>query len=117
MFFAMGFSFTPRSIEGVAANPKHVGEICNGVDLSHIPFNFVRNNRRLVLDWLIDAYSNMDDKDRFFNEYFDKLAGNSTLREQIIAGKNKWIIYASWKSDIEDFKIIRKKYLLYKNFE
>jgi len=59
----------------------------------------------------------MDNKDNFFNNYFDKLAGNSTLREQIIAGKSKWIIYASWKSDIEDFKIIRKKYLLYKDFE
>ncbi len=113
----MGFTFTPRSIEGAAANPKYKGEICNSVDLSHIPFNFVHNNRRLVLDWLIDAYSNMNNKDNFFNNYFDKLAGNSTFREQIIAGKSKWIIYASWKSDIEDFKIIRKKYLLYKDFE
>lgn len=113
----MGFSFTPRSIEGEAANPKYKGEVCNGVDLSHIPFNFVHNNCRLVLDWLIDAYSNMENKDKFFNNYFDKLAGNSILREQIITGKSKWIIYASWKSDIEDFKIIRKKYLLYKDFE
>jgi len=113
----MGFSFTPRSIEGAAVNPKYKGEVCNGVDLSHIPFNFVHNNCRLVLDWLIDAYNNMENKDNFFNNYFDKLAGNSTLREQIIAGKSKWIIYASWKRDIEDFKIIRKKYLLYKDFE
>jgi uncharacterized protein YbbC (DUF1343 family) len=113
----MGFSFTPRSIEGAATNPKFEGEVCYGVDLSHIPFNFVHNNRRLVLDWLIDAYSNMDNKDNFFNNYFDKLAGNSTLRKQIIAGKSKWIIYASWKSDIKDFKIIRKKHLLYKDFE
>ena len=93
-----GFTFTPRSIEGAASNPKHVGEICNGVDLSHIPFDFVHNNRRLILDWLIDAYSNMDNKDRFFNNYFDKLAGNSTLREQIIAGKSKWIIYLKLKT-------------------
>jgi len=112
-----GFSFTPRSIEGAATNPKYKGKVCYGVDISHIPFDFVRDNRRLVLNWLIDAYSNMDDKENFFNNYFDKLAGNSTLREQIIAGKSKWIIYASWKKDIEAFKIIRKKYLLYKDFE
>ena len=112
-----GFSFTPRSIEGAATNPKYKGKVCNGVDLSHIPFDFVHDNRRLVLDWLIDAYSSMKNTKDFFNAYFDKLAGNSTLREQIIAGKNKWIIYASWKKDIEDFKNKRKKYLLYKDFE
>lgn len=112
-----GFSFTPRSIEGAAANPKFNGKICNGVDLSNIPLDFMQCNHRLVLDWLIDAYDSMDNKERFFNKYFDKLAGNSTLREQIIAGKSKWIIYASWKNDIKDFKIIRKKYLLYKDFE
>jgi len=111
-----GFSFTPRSIEG-AANPKYKGKVCNGVDLSHIPFDLVHDNRRLVLDWLIDAYSSMKNTKDFFNAYFDKLAGNSALREQIIAGKNKWIIYASWKKDIEDFKNKRKKYLLYKDFE
>ena len=112
-----GFTFTPRSIDGAASNPKYLGKTCNGVDLSHIPFEFVRNNRRLVLDWLIDAYSSMDDKDNFFNKYFDKLAGSSDLQEQVIAGKNKWVIRASWKKDIEAFKVIRKKYLLYKDFE
>lgn len=112
-----GFTFTPRSIDGAAANPKHVGKTCNGVDLSHIPIEFVRDNRRLVLDWLIDAYNSMENKEDFFNAYFDKLAGSSDLREQVIAGKNKWVIRASWKKDIEAFKIIRKKYLLYKDFE
>ena len=112
-----GFSFTPRSIEGAATNPKYKGKVCIGVDLSNIPLDFMQSNHRLVLDWLIDAYSSMDNIDNFFNNYFDKLAGNSTLREQIIAGKSKWIIYASWKNDIKDFKIIRKKYLLYKDFE
>ena len=113
----IGFSFTPRSIEGEAANPKYKGKVCNGVDLSHIPFDFVRNNRRIVLDWLIDTYNSMNKTEDFFNAYFDTLAGSSTLREQIIAGKSKWIIYASWKKDIEDFKSKRKQYLLYNDFE
>jgi len=112
-----GFTFTPRSIEGAAVYPKYEGKVCNGVDLSHIPLDFVHDNRRIVLDWLIDAYSSMKNTEDFFNAYFDKLAGNNTLREQIIDGKSKWIIYASWKNDIKDFKIIRKKYLLYKDFE
>jgi len=112
-----GFIFTPRSIDGAASNPKHVGKTCNGVDLSQIPLEFVRDNRRLVLDWLIDAYNSMENKEDFFNAYFDKLAGSSDLREQVIAGKNKWVIRASWKKDIEAFKVTRKKYLLYKDFE
>lgn len=112
-----GFSFTPRSIKGEAIDPKHKGQECKGVDLSHIPYDFFHNNCRLVLDWLIDAYTRMDCKEDFFNNYFDTLAGTDELRKMIIEGKNKWVIRASWKNDVKEFKAIRKEYLLYEDFE
>lgn len=112
-----GFSFTPHSIENAAVNPKYKGKVCYGVDLSHVPYDFFHDNCRLVLDWLIDAYTRMDCKEDFFNDYFDTLAGTDELRKMIIEGKNKWLIRASWKNDVNEFKAIRKKYLLYEDFE
>jgi len=45
---------------------------------------------------------------------FDKLAGVTTMKEQIIAGKSEKEIRDSWESGLDKFKILRKKYLLYK---
>ena len=46
-------------------------------------------------------------------DFFDKLAGNSSLREAIVAGKNADEIYESWQADIVKFKAQRAPYLLY----
>ena len=67
--------------------------------------------------WLIDAYKNLSPKTEFFTNYFDKLAGSSTLREQIIAGENEKEIRKTWQPDLNAFKKIRKNYLLYPDFE
>ena len=42
---------------------------------------------------------------------------NQALQEQIKAGKTEKEIYASWQEDLKQFKNIRKKYLLYRDFE
>ena len=70
-----------------------------------------------MLDWLIDAWKEMGKRDDFFNAYFVKLAGTAQLEQQIKAGKDKYTIRWSWKKDLEKFKEIRKKYLLYPDFE
>ena len=114
---AHNFSFTPRSIPGAALHPKYEGKVCYGVDLRHIPLKFCRDNRTLILDWVIDAYREMGKKPDFFNKYFDKLAGTDQLRKEILAGKDKYTIRWSWKKDVDAFKKIRKKYLLYGDFE
>ena len=44
---------------------------------------------------------------------FDKLAGSSTLRKQIIAGIPEQEIRASWEPALSLFKSKRSKYLLY----
>jgi uncharacterized protein YbbC (DUF1343 family) len=80
------------------------------------------------LKWLLIAYKLFPDKGNFFTHqkksnpnpqdfYFNKLAGNSELMQQIIDGKTEEEIRASWKPKSDEFKKIRKKYLLYPDFE
>ncbi|MEO6038421.1 MAG: hypothetical protein ABIQ93_08410 [Saprospiraceae bacterium] len=47
------------------------------------------------------------------NKFFDLLAGNDTLKEQILAGCTEAEIRASWQSDLAAYREIRRKYLLY----
>lgn len=108
-----GFSFTPESVPG-ATNPPLLGIKCYGTDLREaIRMKFVPKPH-LNLDWVIGAYKDFPEKDKFFTKYFDVLAGGPALREQIIKGLNSEQIRASWKEDLNKFKIVRKKYMLYK---
>ena len=107
------FSFTPQSIEGACKYPKFQNMKCNGVNLMGKGSKIYRT-KQLNLDYLIFAYENTPDKSVFFNTFFEKLAGTSVLRKQIIEGLTAEEISASWREDIEKFKMIRKKYLLYK---
>jgi len=66
------------------------------------------------LKWLIDAYKNCTDKAQFFSTAgFTKHAGTEELQQQIEAGLSEADIKATWKEDIEAFKKIREKYLIY----
>jgi uncharacterized protein YbbC (DUF1343 family) len=65
------------------------------------------------LDWIISAYNDFPNKDKFFIPYFDVLAGGPVLREQIQKGMTASQIRASWKDGLKKFAKIRKKYLLY----
>jgi uncharacterized protein YbbC (DUF1343 family) len=62
-------------------------------------------------------YESYPDKNSFFNNFFDKLAGTDMLRKQIAEGKTEEEIRKSWQDDLKKYKAIRKKYLLYKDFE
>ncbi|NQY66392.1 MAG: DUF1343 domain-containing protein [Flavobacteriales bacterium] len=110
------YSFTPESIIGASLNPKHKGVACQGFDLSIYGENIMPASKQLNLFWLLDVYKNLSSEDDFFNNYFNKLAGNSTLKEQIIEGKSEAEIRKSWEKDIAVFMEIRKKYLLYPDF-
>lgn len=111
------YSFTPVSIKGMSENPPYKGEICNGYDLSEFSTAILRSEAKLNLFWLIDTYKRLFNKTKFFNDFFDKLAGNDLLRKQIIEGKSEEEIKSSWETDLKVFKDIRKKYLLYPDFE
>lgn len=112
-----GFSFTPEKRPEAGSNLKYSETVCNGVDLRKLDITFFRNNRGIVLYWLVDAYQQMGAEEDFFIDYFDSRAGTTTLREQIIEGYDVHTIAATWKDELDAFKEIRKKYLLYRDFE
>lgn len=105
-------TFTPVEIPGASINPPHKNRLCKGFDLSHLA-NSILLNKKLYLQPLIDAYDFSKDGEPFFTPYFNRLAGSSVLRTQIEAGMTEEEIRASWHDDLERFKKIREKYLLY----
>jgi len=101
------FCFTPQPNLG-AKNPIYNGVECFGADLTFIP-----KLDRLELKWLIKAYNETQDKSRFFNAFFTKLAGTKKLQQQIESGMPSSEIRASWETSLIEFKAMRKKYLIY----
>ncbi|KAF2341043.1 exo-beta-N-acetylmuramidase NamZ family protein [Flavobacterium tistrianum] len=102
------FSFTPKPNFG-AKDPLYNGKECFGEDLTAYP-----KLKQLELKWLIKAYQNTSDKTKFFNAFFTKLAGTKKLQQQIESGVSEKVIRQSWQKDLEAFKKMRTKYLIYK---
>ena len=122
------FSFTPVAVDG-AKNPPLKDKLCYGYDLSQPPIDITKKeNQRINLSYLLNAYKLFPNKDSFFirpkksnpkesDYFFNKLTGNYTLMVQIMNGKTEDEIRASWQPGLTAFKKIRKKYLLYEDFE
>ena len=108
-----GFSFIPESVPG-ATNPPLRGVKCYGTDLRNAIKDKLVPSPEINLEWVIDAYNNYPDKDKFFTSYFDVLAAGSKLREQIQEGMSEEEIRATWKEGLAAFGKIRAKYLLYR---
>ena len=106
------FTFTPKSIEGMAKNPPLENQLCYGVDLRK-----TGNDERFTLKYLIEFYNKSSNKDTYFNNFLSKLAGNTSLKVQIKKGMTEAQIRETWKGPLEKYKSIRKKYLLYPDFE
>jgi uncharacterized protein YbbC (DUF1343 family) len=107
------YHFTPASLPG-AKNPPLLNQTCYGYDLSNIDV-YNTTNGRLSLHWVIEAYRLFPDKQHFFlsNNFFNRLAGNDSLQQQIKDGWTEDRIRQSWQPALDNFKTIRKKYLLY----
>ncbi len=110
---AGNFYFTPVSRPGAAKNPKLNGEKCRGFDLRNDP-DAVKS-KRLNLQWILKAYHNFPDQDLFFTPYFQLLSGSDEFQKQIELGLSESEIRDSWAEELEEFKKIRSKYLLYDN--
>jgi uncharacterized protein YbbC (DUF1343 family) len=111
------YSFTPQSVSG-AKNPPLLNQLCYGFDLSNI--NAVEEiDNHIQLKWLLQAYQLYPDKEKFFlaNNYFNTLAGSAVLMQQIKDGMSEDEIKKTWQPALTAFKKIRKKYLLYRDFE
>ena len=107
------FTFTPES-KGGASKPMFEGERCRGFDLTDYAHDYAVNPAQLQLDWLIDAYRQLSEKNYlFFTKYFNLLSGDKLLIQQIENKKSADAIRASWLEEIEEFKAIRNKYLIY----
>lgn len=114
------FSFKPVSIAGMSETPLHQNQTCYGLDLRKYNTGIFQQTGRINLKWLIDFYNAYPDKAEFFDHTqnkqmnnFDRLAGTASLKQQIINGKTEAEIRKSWEPGLSDFKLMRKKYLLY----
>lgn len=110
------FTFTPSPKTG-APDPLYNGKLCYGHDFRDFALMYVRDYRKLYLFWLMGAYKDMPDKANFFNPFFEKLAGTAEFRKQIIANTSEDDIRKRWEPALVKYKLIRKKYLLYPDFE
>lgn len=112
-----GFSFTPRSTTG-AKSPLYQDQVCYGANLRLPPYDVLKILRKkLNLSFIKNAYSLAPDKLKFFNDFFEKLSGNVTLRYHIMENRPDEDMRATWQPGLDRFKKIRKKYLLYDDFE
>jgi uncharacterized protein YbbC (DUF1343 family) len=121
------YAFTPQPNTG-AKNPKLNGQLCYGWNLSEITADTLPPGlHRIDLRWIREAWRLFPDKANFFlkpskkdpkpeDYFFNKLAGNATLMQQIKDGVPEAAIRKSWEPALSRFKQIRKKYLLYKDF-
>jgi uncharacterized protein YbbC (DUF1343 family) len=106
------YTFTPRQSEGRKA-PLLCDQICHGELLTDYAYNYNINKNELKLTWLINAYNQLNDNDKFFNNFLVKLTGTKNLEHQIKAGLSEEEIRKSWEPKLNEYKKIRKKYLVY----
>jgi len=109
------FTFTPGEKAGMAKHVEGKGATNYGLDLRGLD----ADKQKFTLKYILDFYNKMPDKSKFFvrAEFFDKLAGTDELRKQIIAGKTEDEIRASWKPELDEYKKMRTKYLIYPDFK
>ena len=103
------FSFVPTPNPGSTSPPQN-GKRCYGQDLEGV------GEIGFTLAYLIDYYQQSTDKAHFFNSGFERLMGTADTRQQIVAGKSAADIRASWEPALGQYKALRKKYLLYPDF-
>jgi len=115
------FGFKPESIPGMSEHPLYQDSVCYGLNLENYSTDTLRKKKEINLQWLIECYHVYPHKEIFFDASqsrqignFDKLAGNTLLRKQIIAGISEKEIRNSWEPALSEFKSKRIKYLLYR---
>ena len=105
------YTFTPKSTNG-ASKPLLEGQRCRGENLVEYAHGYLYNEDQLHLEWTLGAYQQLKDKG-FFNNFFVKLSGDKQLQHDIESGKSAEEIRASWQGELNVFKAIRAKYLMY----
>lgn len=108
------YLFTPRPQPG-AQKPKLNGLQCNGINLTGLDPVQIKDWNQLNLSYLIQFHQRLKDKHTFVTSpsFFDKLAGSDQLRKHLVAGHSEDQIRSSWAADLEAYKELRRKYLIY----
>jgi uncharacterized protein YbbC (DUF1343 family) len=119
-FKKMPYQFTPKSMPG-AKTPPQQNKTCYGVNYfekSEPEITEEILEQQFNIKFIKEAYQNAINKNTFFlsTGFFEKLAGNSLLRKQIINNVSDEEIRKSWEPALGKFKKTRKKYLLYGDF-
>ena len=110
-------TFIPQSMEG-ATNPPYMGKVCYGEVVGATAEEVLQQtNNRMRVGWLINAWAAYPGKEKFFTPFFTKLAGTAKLQDRVTHGATEAQVRESWAPGIAAFKVIRKKYLLYRDFE
>jgi uncharacterized protein YbbC (DUF1343 family) len=115
------FSFTPVGIKGMSETPLYMNKVCYGIDLRKFDVDKLRKSKRINLEWMIEMYKAFPEKEKFFDRAqsnqignIDFLAGVYDFKKQIIARQTIEQIQNSWEPKLSAYKLMRKKYLLYK---
>ena len=113
--FEGAYEFTPESKPG-AKNPPFANQKCYGRNLQNV---YLPNHGEFTFQYVIDMYKLYTDKNDFFLKtgFFDKLCGTDEIRKLIEEGKSEKEISAAYQKELDAYKLKRKKYLLYKDFE
>lgn len=114
------FSFTPTSIKGMSETPLFMDQLCYGLDLRKYDIELLRKSKQINLQWIMELYKASPSKEKFFDSKLskemgtiEKLIGSGLFRQQIIDGVPEKEIRASWEPGLSEYKVMRKKYLLY----
>ena len=110
-------AFRPKSVPGAALHPPFENQLCRGFDLTEMANSVLKNDNFIHIDLLVAMYAEYPVKADFFTSSFNRLAGTDRLQQQIKEGLSAEQIRASWQEELERFKKIREKYLLYADFE
>jgi uncharacterized protein YbbC (DUF1343 family) len=114
------FSYTPTSIKGMAETPLFMDTVCYGIDLRNYDIELLRKSKQINLKWIMELYKNHPHKEKFFNSKLSNQMnrieiqiGRGEFRQQIIDGVPEEEIRKSWEPGLSEYKVMRKKYLLY----
>jgi uncharacterized protein YbbC (DUF1343 family) len=111
------FGFKPVS-NSAEKYPLYENEICYGWDLRGSPKTTLKRiANKLQIHYLMLAYQRFPDKDKFFGHNASRALGKNNLPSQLADNMSEESIRKSWEPKLSEFKLIRKKYLLYKDFE
>jgi uncharacterized protein YbbC (DUF1343 family) len=110
--------FTPRSTPGKALNPDFMDQTCYGIRfLNRVDGKSLFMAGISLLKNFEEESHNVGVSATLYQASFNLLIGNSTLRTQLKQRKSVEEIYESWQPALGRFKVIRKKYLLYPDFD